>query len=194
MKYKNVLALLTILSASHIFAENEPFQVIIEPKWEELDADQAACCRFGGKWVLAGSIVFKKKANEAVTLDKLILSWNGNKIDQLYGSLYVKEYTQPFLPINDYLVCDSSWNKAQQKLVLKFNQPHTLGPTNIFYLVLTVPDQLENIIRNGYFTIERDFLPEQYKENNSPSKLALTMRKKTLVACAPKKLTAHSHR
>jgi hypothetical protein len=179
MKYNNVLALLITFGGLNIFAENEPFQVIIEPKWEELDADQAACCRFGGKWVLAGSIVFKKKANEAVMLDKLILSWNGTKIDQLYGSLYVKEYTEPFLPINDYLVCDSSWNRAQQKLVFKFNEQHTLGPTNTFYLVLT---------------IERDFLPEQYKESNSPAKLALTMRKKTLVAYGPKKLPSHGRR
>jgi len=181
---QNVLSLLVILSAGTISAKTEPFQVIIESKWEELDADQTACCKFGGKWILAGSIVFKKKANETISLDKLILSWKGHKIEHLIGSLYIKEYAQRFLPINEYLVCDSSWNKTQQKLLLKFNRNYTLGPTNTFYLVLTIPDQLEPIIRTGYFSIEQDYLPEQYKENSSSKKLSLNMGKKKIMACA----------
>lgn len=162
--------------AQSLRAAQEPFKVIVEPKWHNLDLDPLRTKQFGGKWILAGSITFKKHSTEAVFLDGIQLSWKGEKIDQLIGSLYEKNEAGEFLPIEKYFVCDSCWKKSTQQLFLNFEHPLTLGAINTFYLVLTVPEDIEPILKNGSFYIEQAGLPLPYRDYVKDHELAIALR------------------
>jgi hypothetical protein len=122
-----------------------------------------------------GSITFKKKSKEAVNLNRLYLRWKGSVLPHLMGSLYRKMPDRDFLPIEEHLVCDGTWNKAQQTLRLTFDHKESLGLTNVFYLVLTVPSDLELAVRRGRFDLEPQVLPEQFRTATSHQNLSLTL-------------------
>lgn len=128
---------------------------------------------FGGKWVLVGSITFKKKSKEQLFIDTLSLSWKGQHIDHLVASLYKKNLSRDFLPIEDNLICDGVWNKTKQSLIFNFDEKETLNPTTIFYLVLTIPHTLEPILKNGAFVLEEHNLPKPFKQNSQTMHLSL---------------------
>jgi len=157
------------------------FSVILESKWENLEPNIKKTKKFGGKWVLVGSITFKKNSKEAVNLNKIYLSWEGETIENLIGSLYKKKSDKEFIPIQDYLICDSSWNKTKQTLILKFDEKQTLGATTTFYLVLTIPEHIEKTVRNGSFVIEKEYLPEQFKLYARNHNLSLSLHTKPTV-------------
>lgn len=148
--------------------------IILEPKWQNLENNKQKNKIFGGKWILAGSITFRKKSKDTVYLSKLIFRWKGKKIDNLLGSLYKKNLDKKFLPIEDSLICDSYWNKKKQTLIFNFKKQVSLGPTSIFYLVLTVPDKLENTLKQGSFFIESHCLPTPFKMAARHQTLILT--------------------
>jgi hypothetical protein len=176
MKILSFFLLLSVAAAARtIRAEQEPFKVVVESKWQNLDLDANRIKLFGGKWILAGSITFKKRSTEAVFLDEIQLSWKGEKIEQLIGSLYEKNETGDFLPIEKYFVCDSNWKKSTQQLFLRFNQPVTLGAINTFYLVLTLPESIESILQNGSFYIGQAGLPLPYREYVKDHELAIAL-------------------
>lgn len=165
----------TVIAVLPVQARQEPFKVIVKAKWKNLDSNPQRIKRFGGKWILAGSITFKKRSPEMVFLDEIQLTWKGKNIDKLMGSLYEKNNMSLFLPIEKYLVCDSMWKQSTQQLFLRFNRPLTLGAVNTFYLVLTVPEELETVLKNGRFSIEQDGLPLPYREYVKGHELSLTL-------------------
>lgn len=169
------LLLCALTCARFARAEQETFKVVVEPLWHSLDSDPLRIQQFGGKWILAGSITFKKRSSEAVFLDELQLAWKGEKIEQLVGSLYEKNEAGAFIPIEKYFVCDSNWKKSTQQLLLRFEHPLTLGAINTFYLVLTVPEDIEHILKNGSFYIEQAGLPLPYREYVKDHELALAL-------------------
>lgn len=162
---KNVLIVCSIfcMFTQLLASEQDNFQVILEPFWQDLENNDQKAQEFGGKWILAGSITFKKKAKDTLHLRKIYLQWHGKNIENLNATLYLKDDDEKFLPIQDNVVCDGIWNKAQQTIMLNFEEDHTLGPTNIFYLVLTVPKKIEPILKKGYFALLPTYLPEPYK-------------------------------
>lgn len=177
---KHLILIFIVLSAIPIAAvdvpaSSEDFQLIIEPAWQNLHSDPQNSKLFGGKWILVGSITFKKKAKEAVNLNKIELHWNGEPIEDLLGSLYRKNPDKDFLPIEEFLICDGTWNKAQQTMKLDFDQKQTLGILNIFYLVLTVPETLETVVKKGNFEIVQQTLPEPFRVATLGNKLLLSM-------------------
>jgi hypothetical protein len=182
---KSTLLIGITLATRIIYAEQEFFKVIVEPHWHNLEQNEKRTEEFGGKWILAGSITFKKHCKDAVFLDNIQLSWKGEKIDHLIGSLYEKNEAGEFLPIDKYLVCDSCWKKSTQELFLRFNRPCTLGAINTFYLVLTVPEKLEPILKNGSFYVEQAGLPLPYREYLKEHTRALALR-----TCTSHTLTA----
>jgi hypothetical protein len=128
----------------------------------------------GGKWILVGSITFHKKSKEVAKLEKISFEWHGDPIDHLSGSLYKKIPEKQFMPIEDNLVCDGSWNKLNQCLILDFNnRKQTLGPRNIFYLVFTVPESIEPALKSGYFNLVQTNLPDTLYKNDQDLKLDL---------------------
>ena len=170
MKYTISLILLTAattLSASDC-------DVLLAPLWDNLEKNNMHEKQFGGKWILVGSITFHKKSKLSAKLEKISLTWHGNYIDHLSGSLFKKVPDKKFMPIEDNLLCDGSWNKTEQRLILDFNdRKQTLGPRNIFYLVFTVPESIESKLKSGYFSLTQTNLPDTFYSNNQDMKLDL---------------------
>lgn len=179
MKHRvhGLLILVTTLNAFALVekGKSDDFSIIIESKWQDLEKEPAKAKEFGGKLILVGSITLKKRSKEYVSLSKIYLRWNGCPIDNLVGSLYKKELDKDFHPIEEYLVCDGVWNKNKQRLLFEFDEKQTLGPTNIFYLVLTVPEELEKTLKNGSFEIEHSCLPELLQQCTINQELALSI-------------------
>jgi len=153
----------TLNPKDHIKAKPNQFVIILESKWDDLEKKRKRKI-FNDKWILAGDIIFKKKAPDIISLKELHLSWKGKKIENLIGSLYEKEMRGDLIPIEKYLICDSVWKPSEQKLILKFENPKTLYAVNKLSLVLTVPNEIEDTLKNGYFSIETYTLPIPYKE------------------------------
>lgn len=166
---KRPITLLLFLTAiTYIHAATQPltddFNIIMEPTWKDLEQNAAHAKKFGGKWILAGTITFKKKAQDKVHLERLYLKWDGQKIDNLIASLYTSESHEDFLPIQENLICDGNWNNVQQKLLFNFNEKQLLTFKNCYFLVLTVRDEVEPILKTGKFDLVTTILPEPFKE------------------------------
>jgi hypothetical protein len=56
-----------------------------------------------------------------------------------------------------------------------FDEKENLGPTTIFYLVLTVPENIEAILKKGSFCIEEQCLPKPFKHCANQDKLSLAI-------------------
>lgn len=144
-----------------------PIQLSIIPTWQHLDTNPETIKQFGGNWILAGTIDVKKRSSQVIKLDKLILHWKGNHVEHLLGSLYKKDLDKTFMPIQDYLICDSSWDEATQKLILKFDAPLNLEAHTTVCLVLTIPDHIESVIGKGSFQLESTALPLSLQQSLS---------------------------
>jgi len=153
----------------------EDFDITIKSKWCDLDGNCTKSDDFGGKWILVGSIKFKKRCKNPVFLENITLHWNGEPLDNLIGSLYKKNLDKNFLAIEDNLICDGLWNKHKQQLICMFDEKENLGPTTIFYLVLTVPENIEAILKKGSFYIEEQCLPKPFKHCANQEKLSLAI-------------------
>jgi len=174
-KLRYALMICSAVAFLTMHAQQEQFRVILEAKWEDLEQNSERTKLFGGKWILAGSITFKKRSSETVFLDEIQLTWNGKKLDNLIASLYEKNNTSSFLPIEKYCVCDSRWKCSTQQLFLRFNKPFVLGAVTTFYLVLTVPEPLEPVLKKGTFRIEYAGLPLPYRDYVKGKELSLAL-------------------
>ncbi len=139
-------------------------ELMLKPLWQELQDKQERTITFKGKWILAGTITFRKKILDVIELDKIVLSWHGKRIDSLNASLYSTEINRPFRAIENNWVSDGQWNAKTQQLTFKFSSKCTLCAITTFYLVLTVPPLLEPTLKKGSFTLETYSLPSQYQD------------------------------
>jgi hypothetical protein len=153
----------------------ETFQLILEPRWDDLEQNAQKEQQFGSKLILIGKIIFKKKTKEDMKLSKIFLQWHGDSIDTLSGSLYKKEPDKEFMPIEEHVICDSTWNKEQQSLILNFNHAQKLGIHSEFYLVLSVPQSLEKVLKAGHFSIEEKCLPEALQDSAKNDELIIAL-------------------
>ena len=183
MKHMSSTILSIMLACTQLVAGSnntihDDFLVTLESTWHCLDDSDGSCSQFGGKWVLIGNITFRKKpVQDSIHLQQLKLHWHGPFIDALSASLYKKNFDptkKEFLPIDDYLVCDGCWNNSKQTLVLSFDERHTLGAVEVFYVVLTVPTLLEPILKQGSFSLEKNDLPLPFQQAYMPQTLQLT--------------------
>ncbi len=166
--------LILLLAGGSIHPSMAPTDCLIsvEPKWENLCTDPTHIDTFGGKWIVVGSISFRKKIKDPTKLDKIRLAWHGPHMNNLSGSLYRKYPEKKFLAIEDNLICDSTWNRTKQELILNFeDNPQSLGPLTMFYLVLTVPPSQEEIIKQGHFSVLKACLPHSFREKATELKL-----------------------
>ena len=159
---------------------SQQFTIKLEPKWDDLDKNNKSKL-FKDQWILAADIIIKKTAPEYVSLNELHLCWhgkNGKKINELVASLYEKNSDKNFMPIEQYLICDSTWKKSEQTLILKFEKPKMLYSINKLSLVLTVPKELVSTLKSGHFTLDAECLPQEYKEYASLNDLCLYLGEK----------------
>lgn len=163
---------------------SQQFTIKLEPKWDDLDKNNKSKQfkdQFKDKWILIADIIIKKTSPDYVSLNELDLHWhgkNGKKINELIASLYEKNSDKNFMPIEQYLICDSTWKKSEQRLILKFDKPKMLFTTNKLSLVLTIPKELISTLKSGHFTLDAECLPQEYKEHASLNNLCLYLGKK----------------
>jgi hypothetical protein len=162
----------------------ESFELLIEPHWLNLDPHAKHELQFGGKWILASTITFKKNSRQQVSLNRLDFHWQGKPLSTLIGSLYKKTHDHEFLPLEENLIGDGIWKSSAQTLIFNFNKSLNLNVVNTFYLVLTVPENQEKTITHGSFIIEHKTLPDPIKLvlKNEPHILKFTPD--TLATCA----------
>ncbi len=151
------------------------FDVTLKSKWQELDNNCERCTNFGGNWVIVGSIAFEKRAKDPITVETIHLHWCGDHLDNLIASLYRKIPGKDFLAIEHNLVCDGIWNEKKQTLIFDFDEKANLGPTTVFYLVLTVPESIESLLKKGYFCLENNCLPRPFRQSMQNEKLFLAI-------------------
>ena len=157
------------------------FDIVLKPKWRNLDNNNnKKDIDFGGKWILVGSITFKKKSKEPLFIDTISLRWNGEPITNLIASLYKKNFSKDFLPIEDNLICDGLWNNTKQTIIFNFEEKETLTPRTTFYLVLTIPEIIEDILTKGSFSLEEQSLPKPFKQQLQSMNLSLTINAQTM--------------
>ena len=161
------------------------FDITLTPKWSVLDGNRTKATDFGGKWILVGSITFKKRSKDPIAIESITLQWNGDSIDNLIGSLYKKTPDKDFLPIEDNLVCDAVWNKKKQVIIFNFDERENLGPTTVFYLVLTVPEAIESLLKTGSFCLEKQCLPGPFKHCAQQEKLSLAINETCTKSAVP---------
>ena len=176
MKRLIQIMLSTIISTTSATTYSlENFDIVLKSKWQELGSNDNTCTDFGGKWILVGSITFKKRSKDPIFVDEINLRWHGEKLNHLIGSLYKKNLAKEFLAIEDNLICDGVWNEKKQTLILNFDERENLGPTTIFYLVLTVPETIEPMLKKGHFCLENNCLPHPFKQCAQNEKLTLAI-------------------
>lgn len=173
MKQHHLLLMLSFVGVSLTASE---CSISVQPQWQSLERSNTKAAQFGGKWILIGTITFRKKCREAIKLSQLALAWHGPAITHLTGSLYKKIPSKDFAPIEDNLLNDGSWDNEKQEFTFDFfHQSQTLGPISTFYVVLTVPDQVEPLLKQGYFSIIKQQLPELFDEHIKTAQLNLTL-------------------
>lgn len=162
---------------------NNPCELSLESSWNSLDTDQNTIEQCGGKWILAGTITIKKRCEESLILDEIILQWKGSHLKNLSGSLYKKNPDKRLLPIEENLISDSYWHEKEQKLILKFNQNLLLQANTILCLVLTVPEQVESFVRQGHLELEHSVLPNVLRQSLQKKHLILSFNKTSPLQC-----------
>jgi hypothetical protein len=174
---RSIKILLSIALSSAYLPTNtaEDFNISIKSKWCDLDGNCTKSDDFGGKWILVGSFTFKKRSKDPLYMENITLHWSGEPLPNLVASLYKKTLDKDFLPIEDNLVCDGLWNKCKQQLVFNFDERENLGPTTVFYLVLTVPESIESVLKKGFFYIDEQCLPKVFKHCAQNEKLSLAI-------------------
>jgi hypothetical protein len=174
MKHTMVVFVTLIAACGASTQSSSADYITVEPQWVELDYNAP---HFHSSWILIGNVTFKKRSKEPACMEQMVLQWKGPQIDGMLGSLYKKSVDKQFLPIEDNLVCDGCWNKTKQQLSFKFCKRQNLRATNIFCIVLTLPSNLINRVRQGRFEIESDHLPTTFKTAlNCPLSLSLKHR------------------
>ncbi len=158
------LILNTIIATS---PKENAYQIDINSIWKDLDATSKNNTQdvFGGKWILAGTFIFRNKTGDPVPMQELSLAWKSTiPLQNLHGSLFKKEPHEGFLPLEENLVSDGHWNKDKQILHFKFKEQQYIGIKTIFFLVLTVPSHIEEALKEGFFSVIIDNLPRQLKK------------------------------
>ena len=169
-------AVMFLLFASSTMQAAIPTDCLISvaPHWQNIESSCKYEDAFCSKWMLIGSVTLRKKANQKMKLETLRLTWHGAPIDHLDGSLYRKTPGKKFLPIDQNVVTDSNWNKARQELIFNFyDNKQSLGPLNIFYIVVSVPDTVESQLKKGHFSVVKQALPQSFQRNAQNLKIDL---------------------
>lgn len=163
------LALAYLMGGISLFADIPLFELTLKPEWHTLDTNPKTIEKFGGEWILAGVFDLKKRSPDPVKMNKLVLSWHGSHLDNLSASLYKKNSDHEFLPIQEYLICDSLWDVKNQKIIFNFDKNLVLEPRTVLYLVLTLPHTIEPLVQQGHFILESKTLPTLL-QNSLPKK------------------------
>lgn len=166
-----VLGAIVLASLSQSLRATKPTpekicNITIQSRWQNLETPREMSL-FNSKWILAATITFKRTATlkEPIFINRLQFAWNGPLLHSLNASLFKKAPNQPFMPIEETLLSDGKWNARSQELYFAFNDEQRLDPVTTFYIVITIPSELESIISRGKFTLVPHCLPDEIQED-----------------------------
>lgn len=137
--------------------------VNLKQKWHVFEQPRYLRPPVQEKWVLINSASFIKKSKEPLSLKSLTFRWTGDKLDSVVGSLYKKNLSKKFLPLQENFVSDAFWDKKKQTLLFNFPEI-TLNPKTVFYLIITIPQEQEETMRQATFVVDQSCLPEEFKK------------------------------
>lgn len=144
--------------------------------WHELDTTQ----RFSSKWVMAGTLSIKKRMEHTLRIESMTLAWHGPAIERLEGSLFkMPRGKKEIFAIDENLISKGIWSIKFQRMHLHFSVPEYIhDPVALYGLVFTFDTQTEDLLKQGYFEIVPDLLPEPLQKSmkNAPIKLAFIKR------------------
>lgn len=132
-------------------------------KWQNLDDSGTSLENqqtFGGKWILAATITFKKRTPDDIYFTMLDLEWQGISLSKLNATLFRCDPDRPFVPLEENVIADGSWSEHHQMLRFAFKEKERLQTTHTFGLVLTIPAELEKTIKTGHFNLVPATLPK----------------------------------
>lgn len=161
---KNVLLLpWLVLMTTTVYPE---CKILSECKWENLDSSSYQHQKlFNSQWFLAATLTFKKTEKEVIDLDQLELAWNGQHLETLQATLFRCYPEKPFHPFEENVLADGIWDKRNQKLHFNFTTKERLNPIHTFGLVLIIPKNTEETIKQGQFALVQSCLPYVFKEH-----------------------------
>lgn len=170
-----VLALLCAVSLSaKQYLPN--YEIVLQSVGENLERSSRLKKLFPHSiWVWAETFVVKKRTSELLYLQGLILLWKGSYLKDLQASLFKKEPNKTLFALEENLMSDGVWNEKEQKITFKFRHPVKLNPTNHFCLVLTIQKDMQEILKQGKFSVDPTSFPEQLKKD-IPQKLSFDIR------------------
>ncbi len=177
------IILISVLCIIHIALQGntKPCEITIQSRWQDLETPRETKL-FGSKWILAAEITFKRtpEIKEAIFIDRLQFSWNGPTIFNLHASLFKKTPNKRFLPLEEALLCDGKWNNNTQELYFSFDEEQRLDPITTFYIVVTIPNDIEDLLQQGNFTLINSCLPDELQDPNAMAfALSFTVRPST---------------
>ena len=175
---KHMWYIILFLVSSFAFAAKDApiVEFTLTPAWKKLATPRILTERSSYHWVLACTIEIKKKGTlENLFLDKLLISWKGtHKLDHLAATLYKKPIDKDFLPIEDYLICESEWSARTQRVIFKINRPMPIDTHTTLCLVFSIPDEKQRQLQEGYFEFERSSLPYLIQQSLSADPIRLS--------------------
>lgn len=131
-------------------ASDKTFSLSTTLTWQEFGSHQHNISLNKNKWVWTALITIRSK--KAMKLQQINFQWSGEKIGSINASLYRKARTeQDLIPIEEYLVCDGTWNAAKQQITFVLDEK--IIAINEYYLVLSVPKTFAKKLRVGQFTL-----------------------------------------
>ncbi len=146
------------------------------PQWHELDTSN----RFDSKWVIAGTLSIKKRMVHTLRIESMTLAWHGPEITNLKCSLFKMPYEKiDTFATDENLISQGTWSKKYQRIHLKFTTPEYINDPVAFYgLVMTFDTATEQLLKQGYFEMVPDSLPDQLQKSvqGSPLKLSFIER------------------
>lgn len=172
----NIWWLILLVGTTTQIYTRDAAHIIITPTWEPIQTTDAIDTE--SDWVIIGTITFKKKLPEKMVLKELVLNWHGEYVEDLSGSLFIKKYNKPFMPIEECCVSDSSWETGAQQLQWIFCTPITLSTETTLYITLIIPHALHPALENGYFTLDADRMPPPFKKEADRKQLRVLFDKR----------------
>lgn len=139
----------------------EPNHVIITPQFSCVSTSNNVHS------IVLSALIFKKRQPENSYLKQLAITWHGPHLQSLYGSLFKKMGSKPFIPVEDNVVADTEWHEQTQTLRFHFNTALSLGAVTELYLVAQVPESELGRIQQGHFDIAHTALPRSFTKKLS---------------------------
>ena len=143
-------------------AEKKPCEVSLTSDWKELDTSK----KFSSHWVMVGTLSIKKRMEHSLRLDSMLFAWHGPRITAIDCSLFRIPFAKnTIFATDENLIAQGIWSVSAQRMHFPFFHPEYIhDPIARYALVMTFDEKTGNMLKEGYFEIVPDNLPDQLKK------------------------------